>query len=329
MDDFEDNFIDTDNVCVPVRSGTCDENAGRKDDRIRVCGDEGKEVKREDKDLVCSEKLTGGIISKDMEQGKRKKDEIRRKGMEEEVRREEKNIKDEEGKGTRRKKEKKGNLIEYGLKEPVKEDDNKAEKVEHCILIGADGDGGDHILPGTNDDGKEELHDDQNGGSNYVPSQAVVINVTHRGAGTDDSSCTTQTTDDDTDTNSDSDLSSVSTRAARMLPDSEDGFDMVRTLRHYRRRRRRSSDSSTTDSNCSCKSCVSRTNWSFFSTEEGPPGGEGTIYRRAAIWLESIKYLYVSVVSIRVYIQPLFYLYNFIHWSFSYFFLASLVSQCS
>lgn len=89
------------------------------------------------------------------------------------------------------------------------------------------------------------------------------------------------TTDDD----------SLSHRASHMSPDSEDGYDLVRTLRHYRRRRRRSSDSSTTDSNCSCESCVSKTNKSFFDSEEGPPGGETTIYRRAALWMDSMKYL--------------------------------------
>ncbi|XP_042219829.1 uncharacterized protein LOC121864739, partial [Homarus americanus] len=77
-----------------------------------------------------------------------------------------------------------------------------------------------------------------------------------------------------------------------MSPDSEDRYELVRTLRHYRRRRHRSSDSSTTDSQCSCESCASQSNTSFFGSEEGPPGGEATIYRQAVLWLESIKYLW-------------------------------------
>ncbi|XP_047479610.1 uncharacterized protein LOC125032494 [Penaeus chinensis] len=116
---------------------------------------------------------------------------------------------------------------------------------------------------------------------------------------------------------------------AHMSTDSVEEYqDMVRTLQHYRprisrrrrRRRRRqrltlpsrgsSSPSSTsspstsssssrstvsTDSDCSCASCSSSmagVTKKYFGAEVGPPGGEGTRQRRAAIWLESIKYLW-------------------------------------
>ncbi|XP_037802192.1 uncharacterized protein LOC119596901 isoform X3 [Penaeus monodon] len=112
-----------------------------------------------------------------------------------------------------------------------------------------------------------------------------------------------------------------------MSVDSVDEYrDMVRTLQHYRprvsrrrrRRRRRqrlkctrqgssssSSSSSSSpstvssDSDCSCVSCSSLMTGvtkKYFGAEVGPPGGEGTKQRRAAIWLESIKYLWGILV---------------------------------
>lgn len=92
---------------------------------------------------------------------------------------------------------------------------------------------------------------------------------------------------------------------SQMIPDSEEEFqDVVRTLRHYRRGRkrrrrggggRRRARSPSVDSNCSCSSCGSSEN-SFFGTQEGPPGGEGTSYRRLYLWLGGAKYLLDPVI---------------------------------
>lgn len=69
--------------------------------------------------------------------------------------------------------------------------------------------------------------------------------------------------------------------------DEDGGFDLVNTLRHYRRGRGMSSSSSS----CDCESCASGSDaGSFFSDEEGPPGGETTLQRRVAVWLEAAKY---------------------------------------
>ncbi|XP_068218310.1 uncharacterized protein [Palaemon carinicauda] len=82
---------------------------------------------------------------------------------------------------------------------------------------------------------------------------------------------------------------------SHMITDSEEEFqDIHRTLRHYKRGRRRGeggrSRSPSVDSNCSCSSCDSSEN-SFFGSEEGPPGGEATTYRRLYLWLEDARYL--------------------------------------
>ncbi|KAG0721369.1 hypothetical protein GWK47_046622 [Chionoecetes opilio] len=72
-----------------------------------------------------------------------------------------------------------------------------------------------------------------------------------------------------------------------MSTDSEDtgNFDLQRTLRHYRQGRGRGRSSS----ECSCDSCDAHMDDSFFCSEEGPPGGENTVPRRAFIWLEHVR----------------------------------------
>ncbi|XP_037802191.1 uncharacterized protein LOC119596901 isoform X2 [Penaeus monodon] len=134
-------------------------------------------------------------------------------------------------------------------------------------------------------------------------------------------------TDDSTTSLLPSTDDSLENYEAHMSVDSVDEYrDMVRTLQHYRprvsrrrrRRRRRqrlkctrqgssssSSSSSSSpstvssDSDCSCVSCSSLMTGvtkKYFGAEVGPPGGEGTKQRRAAIWLESIKYLWGILV---------------------------------
>ncbi|XP_045103609.1 uncharacterized protein LOC123499558 isoform X2 [Portunus trituberculatus] len=72
-----------------------------------------------------------------------------------------------------------------------------------------------------------------------------------------------------------------------MTTDSEDAdsFDQLRTLCLSCRHRNHSSSSS----ECSCESCISHSDDSFFEGDEGPPGGENTVQRRLYMWLENAK----------------------------------------
>ncbi|XP_050728285.1 uncharacterized protein LOC127004517 isoform X1 [Eriocheir sinensis] len=74
-------------------------------------------------------------------------------------------------------------------------------------------------------------------------------------------------------------------REGYISTDSEDNdeFDVVRTLQHYRQ------GQSSSSSECSCESCISGSDESFFGGEEGPPRGEATTPRRAFVWLETSR----------------------------------------
>ncbi|XP_071528373.1 uncharacterized protein [Panulirus ornatus] len=144
------------------------------------------------------------------------------------------------------------------------------------------GDAGDYDEPGQGGGEGEEA------ATRAGPVQAIITNATDEDISSD---VTGRTDDEDEDYYTDVETSDGSILESHMSADSEDEFDLVRTLRHYRRRRRRSSDSSSSESNCSCDSCISRTNWKFFDSEEGPPGGENTVYRRAALWMDGMKYM--------------------------------------
>ncbi|KAK8387156.1 hypothetical protein O3P69_018072 [Scylla paramamosain] len=75
--------------------------------------------------------------------------------------------------------------------------------------------------------------------------------------------------------------------AGNITTDSDDAvnFDLLRTLCRGRRHRNHSSSSS----GCSCESCISHSDDSFFESDGGPPGGENTILRRLYMWLENAK----------------------------------------
>ncbi|XP_042871387.1 uncharacterized protein LOC122252789 [Penaeus japonicus] len=140
-------------------------------------------------------------------------------------------------------------------------------------------------------------------------------------------SSSSSTTTSSSSTASSSTASDEENYEAHMSSDSAHEFQgIVRTLQHYRprisrrrrRRRRRlrrhqqsssstsSSSSSSSfsfssyssvssDSDCSCVSCASSVagaTKTFFGKEVGPPGGEASVWRRAVIWLEGIKYLW-------------------------------------
>ncbi|XP_071528375.1 uncharacterized protein [Panulirus ornatus] len=152
------------------------------------------------------------------------------------------------------------------------------------------GDAGDYDEPGQGGGEGEEA------ATRAGPVQAIITNATDEDISSD---VTGRTDDEDEDYYTDVETSDGSILESHMSADSEDEFDLVRTLRHYRRRRRRSSDSSSSESNCSCDSCISRTNWKFFDSEEGPPGGENTVYRRAALWMDGMKYMIpLTVVTV-------------------------------
>lgn len=94
------------------------------------------------------------------------------------------------------------------------------------------------------------------------------------------------------------------TEADCMITDSEDtdNFEILKTLCPRRRHRNHSSSSS----ECSCESCNSHSDDSFFESDEGPPGGENTAPRRLYMWLENTKLnwgflvLVLLVVSVAV-----------------------------
>ncbi|XP_042224759.1 uncharacterized protein LOC121868334 [Homarus americanus] len=179
---------------------------------------------------------------------------------------------------------------EQGLHKTPQEDDKK-----HGILTGEEG---QQVQTGRSDDEDQVVvsrvasEGDPARRHTHTPAHHKVLPCCFESSRyTMQTIQTAEYHEDDDDSDSES-SDSASTYASHMSQDSEDGYELVRTLRHYRRRRHRSSDSSTTDSRCSCESCASKSNTSFFGSEEGPPGGEATIYRRAVLWLESIKYLW-------------------------------------
>ncbi|XP_045588566.1 uncharacterized protein [Procambarus clarkii] len=295
MDDLEQDLIDNDSLSLPTSFRSAD--GGRHNPGYQASSDEGENGATINDTKMVSSDEEGGVRTEEMEEVRpQDKNEV---GTEDGVKREKDGIRKERnraqfvaveippwGLGDSEAKEyvckgtdEKEQSEDMSTAHDNKQKDNQDKARDNLAFCSEDNPEKHLISPGASDDSQPK---------NSHPLEAMKIHPREE----DTSSCTGQSTSDDDDDDSSSDLSSTSTRAAHMLPDSEDGFDLVRTLRHYRRRRHRSSDSDTTNSNCSCESCVSKTNMSYFGSEEGPPGGEATVYRRATIWLESIKYLW-------------------------------------